>query len=88
VNLTVITEPASDETGEAIAGNLSLVRDEIAVTTAKIDEQQVAVLARHLAGPRHGGNGRHEPAVLSFPATVSLRGHIGACRPGIDSTAA
>ncbi|GAA4048570.1 hypothetical protein GCM10023063_40100 [Arthrobacter methylotrophus] len=28
--------------------NLSLVRDEIAATTAKIDEQQVVTLARHI----------------------------------------
>ncbi|WP_233200560.1 hypothetical protein [Cryobacterium sp. M15] len=31
-----------------IARNLSLVRDEIADTTAKIDEQEVATLAAHL----------------------------------------
>ncbi|WP_242453902.1 6-phospho-3-hexuloisomerase [Mycolicibacterium sp. P9-64] len=33
---------------EDIARNLSLVRDEIAGTSARIDEKQVAVLARHL----------------------------------------
>jgi 6-phospho-3-hexuloisomerase len=40
-----------------IVRNLSLVRDEIADTAAKIDEEQVAVLARHLAA-HLGGAGR------------------------------
>lgn len=35
-------------TTEDIVRNLSLVQDEIATTTAKIDEQQVATLARHI----------------------------------------
>lgn len=37
-----------DDTAGAIALNLSLVRDEIADTVAKIDEQQLAVLASHV----------------------------------------
>ncbi len=38
----------STASADDIARNLSLVRDEIAGTTANVDEQQVAVLARHL----------------------------------------
>jgi 6-phospho-3-hexuloisomerase len=37
-----------DDTAGAIALNLSLVRDEIADTVAKIDEQQLVVLASHV----------------------------------------
>ena len=40
-----------------VTPNLSLVQDEIAVTAAGISEEQVAVLARHLAG-HLGGAGR------------------------------
>lgn len=43
--MTIVTSTAS---ADDIARNLSLVRDEIAGTTANVDEQQVAVLARHL----------------------------------------
>jgi 6-phospho-3-hexuloisomerase len=46
----------SSTTGD-IVRNLSRVRDEIAVTAAGISEEQVAVLARHLAG-HLGGAGR------------------------------
>jgi 6-phospho-3-hexuloisomerase len=46
----------SSTTGD-IVRNLSRVRDEIAVTAAGISEEQVAVLARHLAG-HLGGPGR------------------------------
>ncbi len=49
--MTVLTELTSEVTGETIAGNLSLVVDEIAATAAKIDAQQVAVLAGHLTEP-------------------------------------
>ncbi|MFE5708676.1 hypothetical protein ACFQ70_50005, partial [Rhodococcus koreensis] len=42
---------AVHSTSDDIARNLSLVRDEVAETAAKIDEQQVAVLARHLNQP-------------------------------------
>ncbi|BDY32742.1 6-phospho-3-hexuloisomerase [Mycolicibacterium mageritense] len=46
--MTATTDNTSDVTGESIAGNLSFVRDEIAATAAKVDEQQVAALARNL----------------------------------------
>ncbi|MFE5708860.1 6-phospho-3-hexuloisomerase, partial [Rhodococcus koreensis] len=49
--MTITTESTSAVTGEVIASNVSLVRDEVADTAAKIDEQQVAVLARHLNQP-------------------------------------
>ena len=42
-------------TAAAIAQNLSLVRDEIADTAAKIDEQQMAGLAGHLGLASHLG---------------------------------
>jgi 6-phospho-3-hexuloisomerase len=47
----VATGPVSEVTGEGIAGKLSLVGNEISATAAKIDVQQVAVLAGHLRRP-------------------------------------
>lgn len=49
--MTASTTREVYSTANDIVRNLSLVRDEIADTTAKIDEQQVAVLARHLNQP-------------------------------------
>jgi 6-phospho-3-hexuloisomerase len=49
--MTATTDHTAEVTGESIAGNLSLVGDEVAGTAAKIDGLQVAVLARHLTGP-------------------------------------
>jgi 6-phospho-3-hexuloisomerase len=46
--MTAATDHTSDVTGESIANNLSFVRDEIADMAAKVDEQQVAALARNL----------------------------------------
>ncbi|WP_028265746.1 hypothetical protein [Arthrobacter sp. MA-N2] len=49
MNLTAIARTVVDDgTAKEIVPNLSLVRDEIAATTAKIDEQQVVTLARHI----------------------------------------
>ena len=47
--MTATTDLASEVTGESIANNLSLVGDEITGTAAKVDAQQVAILARHLS---------------------------------------
>ena len=46
--MTATTDRTSEVTAESIANNLSFVRGEIADTAAKIDEPQVADLARHL----------------------------------------
>jgi len=51
VSLTANATPAVYSTTSDIVRNLSLVRDEIADTAAKIDEQQIAGLARHLGQP-------------------------------------
>jgi 6-phospho-3-hexuloisomerase len=51
VNPTVSTTLTGYSTTGDIVRNLSLVRDEIADTAAKIDEQQVADVARHLSHP-------------------------------------
>ena len=51
MNLTVMTEPASEVTGEAMASRVSLVLGEIADTASVIGEQEVAGLARHLNQP-------------------------------------
>ena len=51
MNPTANAVPTVYSTTDDIVRNLSLVRDEIADTAAKIDEQQVADLARHLGHP-------------------------------------
>jgi 6-phospho-3-hexuloisomerase len=51
MNFTVMTEPASEVTGETTARNVFLVLGEIADTAAHIDEQEVAGLAGHLSQP-------------------------------------
>lgn len=51
MNPTANAAPTVYSTTDDIVRNLSLVRDEIADTAAKIDEQQVADLARHLGHP-------------------------------------
>jgi 6-phospho-3-hexuloisomerase len=48
VSLTATASPVLDETASAIALNLSLVRDEIAATAAKIDQKQLAGLTAHI----------------------------------------
>ena len=48
VNPTATATTAVYSTTEDIVRNLSLVKDEISATVAKIDEQQVATLARHI----------------------------------------
>ncbi|WP_018603511.1 6-phospho-3-hexuloisomerase [Mycobacterium sp. 155] len=45
------THIASEINRESIAGNLSLVVDEITSTTAKVNAEQVAILARNIAQP-------------------------------------
>ncbi|ORA28687.1 6-phospho-3-hexuloisomerase [Mycobacterium aquaticum] len=42
------TYPASEVTRDSITKNIALVRDEIASTTSKVNQEQVAILARHL----------------------------------------
>lgn len=48
---TTQVTPTGQSTASDIDRNLSLVRDEIADTAAKIDAQEVAVLAGHLSQP-------------------------------------
>jgi 6-phospho-3-hexuloisomerase len=48
VSPTATASPVLDETASAIALNLSLVRDEIAGTAAKIDQKQLAVLTAQI----------------------------------------
>lgn len=45
---TATASPVLDDTASAIALNLSLVRDEIAETAAKIDHEQLAGLTAHI----------------------------------------
>jgi 6-phospho-3-hexuloisomerase len=48
VSPTATASPVLDGTANAIALNLSLVRDEIAATAAKIDQKQLAGLTAHI----------------------------------------
>ncbi|WP_019972735.1 6-phospho-3-hexuloisomerase [Mycobacterium sp. 141] len=45
------THVASEVNRDSIANNLSLVVDEITNTTAKVNAEQLAILARHIAQP-------------------------------------
>ncbi len=59
VNPTENTMPTVDGTADEIARNLTLIRDEIADTAAKIDVQEMAGLAGHLGlGGHLGQTGR------------------------------
>ncbi|WP_223981485.1 hypothetical protein [Arthrobacter sp. NicSoilB8] len=84
MNLTVMTGPASDVSGEAFTGSVSLVLDEIADTAAGIEGQQVADLARHLSQPgrvfvagESSGSGtptsNNRGPSISIPAVVSTQ---------------